>query len=218
MTADEIAADLKDYASRKKKVNDLYEAAMKNPDVLPKGITTDQLRLAVKGDPVTGQRVPPNFSVKNGKLSTDINQAKKQFADFQADLKKIFDEEGITDAKVVQLGSGTSGWSTAPGKTGKPWSPKSDVDFAIFSDEALAQAKRQGAGINPKNMQAGKYTTIKNKNPGGTGFHKTSLGKKLRKLELKWNEKIYGDTDVDGFDFKLNLQTDKPFKSAVPVI
>jgi hypothetical protein len=155
MTADEIAADLKDYASRKKKVNDLYEAAMKNPDVLPKGITTDQLRLAVKGDPVTGQRVPPNFSVKNGKLSTDINQAKKQFADFQADLKKIFDEEGITDAKVVQLGSGTSGWSTAPGKIGKPWSPKSDVDFAIFSDEALAQAKRQGAGINPKNMQEG---------------------------------------------------------------
>ena len=103
-------------------------------------------------------------------------------------------------------------------KTGKPWSPQSDVDFAIFSDEALDQAKKQGAGINPKNTQAGKYTTIKNEVPGGKGFHDTSLGKKLFDLERNWNEKIYGDRYIDGFDFKLNLHTDKPFTSAVPVI
>jgi hypothetical protein len=65
---------------------------------------------------------------------------------------------------------------------------------------------------------AGKYTTIKNDSPGGTGFHETSLGKKLFELEKKWNEKIYGDPLVDGFDFKLNLQTDKPFATGVPVL
>jgi hypothetical protein len=103
-------------------------------------------------------------------------------------------------------------------KLGKPWSPASDTDFAIFSDQALGQAMAIGAPINPKNQQAGKYTTIKNGDEGQGGFADTSLGKRLLDLSKRWNQKIYGRTDVDGFDFKLNLDSSKPFRSAVPVL
>ena len=218
MSKEAIEADLKAFTERKKAVAELYEKAKTDPSVMPEGITFEQLRLAVKGDPVTGQRVPLNFSVRGGKLSTNIEEAKALFAEFQADLKAVFDAEGITDAVVVQLGSGTAGWSSAPKKTGKKWTPKSDVDFAIFSDQALEQAMRQGSRVNPKNQQAGQYTTLKNGADDGTGFADTSLGKRLHKLEQTWNERIYGDRDVDGFDFKMNLASDKPFRTAVPVL
>src|SRR5690606_35873875 len=114
------------------------------------GVTRERLRLAVEGDPATGERVPLTYA------SID------QFHQFQAELRAVLESEGITDATVVQLGSGTTGWSTAPGKTGKPWSPKSDVDFAIFSNQALAQAMAVDAPVNPKNKQNGRYTTLKN--------------------------------------------------------
>lgn len=176
-----------------------------------KNVTKERLELAAAGDPVTGDRVPLTYG-------TDPVEAKKLFHQFQDELRAVFDAEGITDAVVVQLGSGTTGWSTAPGKAGKAWTPKSDVDFAIFSDQALEQAMKVGAPINPKNTQAGKYTTIWN-NPkdGSPGFGATSLGKRLQTLSKKWNKTVYGTEDVDGFDFKMNL-SDKVFRSAVPVM
>jgi hypothetical protein len=174
-------------------------------------VSQERLELAAVGDPVTGERVPLTYG-------TDPVEAKKLFHQFQDELRAVFDSEGITDAVVVQLGSGTTGFSTAPGKAGKAWTPKSDVDFAIFSDQALEQAMKVGAPINPKNTQAGKYTTIWN-NPkdGSPGFGATSLGKKLQAFSKKWNKTVYGTEDVDGFDFKMNL-SDKVFKSAVPVM
>ena len=211
MTDAEIKADKEAYAKRKGIAREMYEEAGLDPDLLPPGISHERLRLAVMGDE-TGQRIPLTYGA-------DIDQAKKAFKELQADVKAAFEAEGITDAVVVQLGSGTTGWSTAPGKERKMWTPKSDVDFAIFSDQALVQAQKLNVPINPKNKQEGKYTTLKNKPEDGQGFYDTPLGKRLEKVAKKWNEKVYGDPDIeDGFDFKLNLQSDKPFKSAVPVM
>ena len=73
------------------------------------------------------------------------------------------------------------------------------------------------APVNPKNQQDGLYTTLKNKPIDKKGFYDTSLGKKLKVLSDRWNEKIFGDKDAEGFDFKLNLGT-KAFDSAVPIL
>jgi hypothetical protein len=175
-----------------------------------KGVSQDRLELAAEGDPQTGERVPLTYS-------TNAEQATQLFHQFQSELSAVFESEGITDAKVVQLGSGTTGWSTAPGKTGKAWTPKSDVDFAIFSNQALEQAMKAGVPINPKNQQAGKYTTLKNSADGRGFYQATSLGRKLDTLAKRWNERLYGDPDAEGFDLKLNL-SDVPFQSAVPVL
>ncbi len=231
MTDEEIKADLDAYKERKKIVAALYEKAKANPDMeLPGGITFEQLELAVKGGK-DGVRVPLTFSVNKGALGHDVEAARKLFDEFQAELKAVFAKHGITDAVVVQLGSGTTGWSTAPGKyeapdgtmkdkVGKPWKPTSDTDFAIFSDQALVQAMEKGAIINPKNKQAGLFTTVKNRGekPGEMGFADTPLGADLDKLAKEWDLKIYGKPVKDGFDFKLNLDSSAPFKSAVPVL
>ncbi len=212
MTEDQIKTDKAEYARRKEIAKEMYEEAGLDPSKLPPGISYERLRLAVLGDPVTGQRVPLTYGA-------DIDKAKKEFSELQADVKAAFEAEGITDAVVVQLGSGTTGWSTAPKKERKMWTPKSDVDFAIFSDQALVQAQKLDVPINPKNKQAGKYTTLKNKPEDGKGFYDTALGKRLDRVAKKWNERVYGDPDIeDGFDFKLNLESAKPFKSAVPVL
>lgn len=211
MTQAEIDADLLDFTNRKKQVAELYEQAKLDPEKLPPGVTLERLKLAVEGDPETGQRVPLTYGA-------DIKVATQRLAELQGELKTICDSEGITDVVIVQLGSGTTGWSNAPKKTGKPWSSKSDVDFAIFSDQALRQAMEAGVPVNPKNQTAGQYTTLKNTREGDVaGFHDTPFGKKLRALQRRWNQKIYGNPNVDGFDFKLNL-SNKPFKSAVPVL
>jgi hypothetical protein len=212
MTEAEIKADREAYIARKEIARGMYKEAGIDPDLLPPGISYERMKLAVMGDPVTGQRVPLNYGA-------DIDQAKKTFAQLQADVKAAFEAEGITDAVVVQLGSGTTGWSTAPGKERKMWTPNSDVDFAIFSDQALVQAQKLNVPINPKNKQEGKFTTLKNKPEDGPGFYDTPLGKRLEKVAKKWNEKVYGDPDIeDGFDFKLNLDSSKPFKSATAVM
>lgn len=119
---------------------------------------------------------------------------------------------------LVQLGSGTTGWSTAPGKTGKAWSAKSDVDFAIFSDQILAQAKAVGAKINPKNKVGDQYTTLRNTKEGPHSFEYTPIGVNLKSLAQRWNRRIDGEDVEDGFDFEINLQTDRPFCNAGPVI
>ncbi len=230
MSDAEIEADLKAYLARKEHVQKLYEKA-KSGEIpesdLPGGCTLEELKLAVEGD-ANGQRVPLTFSVQKGSLVHDVAAAKAAFESFQTRLQAIFAKHGITDAVVVQLGSGTTGWSTAPGnikgtntpKVGKKWSPGSDTDFAIFSDQALVQAMEQGAIINPKNQQAGKFTTIKNEgiNPGERGFGDTKLGQDLIAFGKEMDLEIYGKPVKDGFDFKLNLDSSKPFRSAVPVL
>lgn len=61
MTPDEIAADLQAFVQRREFVEGLFEAAKDNPGMkLPGGVTFEQLELAVKGDPRTGQRIPPS--------------------------------------------------------------------------------------------------------------------------------------------------------------
>lgn len=218
----EIQAELEAFVQRRKQVEDLFEAARRdpqNPAKLPPGVTFEQLELAVRGDPVTGQRVPLNFCVENGVLSTDLARAQRLFEEFQAEVAAVFEKHGIHDAVVVQLGSGTTGWSSSPGKVGKPWSPKSDVDFAIFSDDALIQAQAVGGQINPKTTVAGRYTTLRNGVEDGGGFYDTPLGRDLQELARRWDRRIYKDPDLEeGFDFKLNLDSDRPFKTAVPVL
>lgn len=205
MSPEEAKADLEAFKARRAQVKAMYDQVMRGELEPPPGVTRERLRLAVEGDPATGERVPLTYA------SID------QFHQFQAELRAVLESEGITDATVVQLGSGTTGWSTAPGKTGKPWSPKSDVDFAIFSNQALAQAMAVDAPVNPKNKQNGRYTTLKNSPADRKGFYDTPLGKKLEALAQRWNEIVYGDPNAEGFDFKLNLG-ETPFESAVPII
>ena len=153
----------------------------------------------------TGERVPLNYA------------SKEQFHEFEAEVKAIFESEGITDATVVQLGSGTTGWSSAPGKTGKPWSSKSDVDFAIFSEQALGQAMAVDAPVNPKNQQNGRYTTLKNGREGSRASTRRPSAGNFKPSPNDGTRRVYGDKDAEGFDFKLNLGT-KAFESAVPIM
>lgn len=208
MSPEEIKADTAAYGERKATVARMYEEAMAGERTTPAGVSRERLQLAVKGDPKTGERVPLTYGA-------DPAEAKQLFDQFRTELRAVLDSEGITDAVVVQLGSGTTGWSTAPGKTGKAWKASSDADFAIFSEQALELARQQGTPVNPKNQLGGKFTTLKN-GAAGRGFYDTTLGKKLERLSLDWNLKIYGDPMAEGFDFKLNLG-DKPFSSGVPV-
>jgi len=210
MSLEEIKADTAAYVERRTTVEHMYQDAMQGERPTPSDVSKERLELAVMGDPRTGERVPLTYGA-------DPAEAAQLFHEFRDELQAVFDSEGITDAVVVQLGSGTSGWSTAPGKTGKAWTPASDVDFAIFSDQALEQARLLDVPINPKNQLGGKYTTLKN-DAGARGFYETPLGRKLDGLARRWNERVYGQASAkEGFDFKLNLG-DQPFTSAVPVV
>lgn len=210
MTPEAAAADRDAYATRVNTVAEMYDKAMAGEIATPNGVSKERLTQAVKGD-ADGERIPLTYG-------TDPAEAKRTFHQLQAELRALLDSEGITDAVIVQLGSGTTGWSTAPGKTGKAWSPKSDVDFAIFSDQILAQAKAIGAKINPKNKIGDQYTTIRNSKEGKHSFEYTRVGAKLKRLAQDWDRRIYGKEVADGFDFKINLQTDHPFRNAVPVV
>jgi hypothetical protein len=113
---------------------------------------------------------------------------------------------------VQQVGSATQGWRGNPNKALGPWRPSSDADFALFSPQALVQAREVGAPVNEKIILEGRYTVLRN----GEGFERTSLGSALQRFSARWNEIIYGNADADGFDFKLNLTTE-PFGNAITV-
>ncbi|AUX27742.1 uncharacterized protein SOCEGT47_083400 [Sorangium cellulosum] len=156
--------------------------------------TPERLRMAVEGD-ADGQRVPLTY------------RDRAQFDRLQSDVRRVFESEGITDATVQQLGSATNGFKGNPDKPFGVWSPKSDTDFAIFSDQALVQAQQAGAPYNAR------YGIFKNGeapsalNPEGRpGLSNTSLGSKLNALAERWNVEIYGEPNPSngGFDFKLN--------------
>ncbi|WP_148314645.1 PAAR domain-containing protein [Sorangium cellulosum] len=156
--------------------------------------TPERLKMAVEGD-ADGQRVPLTY------------KDRAQFDRLQSDIRNVFESEGITDATVKQLGSATDGFKGNPDKPFGFWSPKSDTDFAIHSDQALVQAQQAGAPYNAK------YGIFKNGeapsalNPEGKpGLSNTSLGSKLNALAERWNVEIYGEPNPSngGFDFKLN--------------
>jgi hypothetical protein len=191
------------YQSRNTEIDDLYRKVM-NGERPPKGITPYRLKLASKGDPINGERIPLNFKTI------------KQFREFQADLAQVFRDLKIDDAIVQQVGSATKGWRGNPNKPLGEWQASSDSDFAIFSKQALAAAMHADVPVNPKISMNGRHTVLKNGEPGEGGFADTPLGTALTKLSQDWNEKIYGKRDIDGFDFKLNLTTE-PFEQAITV-
>ncbi|MBZ5533481.1 MAG: hypothetical protein LAO20_18790 [Acidobacteriia bacterium] len=179
-------------------------------------VDRDRLRLAVEGD-TDGLRVPLPF----------FDRA--QFQRFVADLEDTLLSEGISDAAVMQIGPGTTGWSGNPqryfdymerGGTDKgwfeygAWKPGTDTDFVIFSDHALVQAM-EVMEHNPQVDRThqlfnnGEAPTQANK-AGRPGFANAPLGAKLLQLALRWNQEIYGTPNppAGGFDFKLNLDID----------
>lgn len=171
--------------------------------------TKERLKDAVEGER-DGQRVPLTF------------KSREQFEQFRAELRDVFESEGVSDATVVQIGSGTTGWKGNPQKyrdylasggtkegwaRHAAWKPSSDTDFAVFSRQALVQAQHVNAPVNAK------FGVFKNGEPadagnaGRPGFSNSSLGKKLFDLATRWNVEVYGEPqpEAGGFDFKLNL-------------
>jgi hypothetical protein len=189
-------------------------------------VDRDRLKLAVEGD-TDGLRVPLPF------------HDRAQFQRFVADLEETLLSEGISDAAVMQIGPGTTGWSgnaqryfdyMERGGTDKgwfeygAWKPGSDTDFVIFSDYALVQAM-QVMEHNPqidathRIFNNGEAPTQANK-AGKPGFANAPLGAKLLQLALRWNQEIYGTPNppAGGFDFKLNADIDlKPLSAALNV-
>jgi len=204
-TAEQLQLEKHKYEARQTEVRSNYEKAMSGIIEPPAGVSKERLRLAVEGDPLTGQRVPLTF------------KDAAQLSEFQADLTSVLSAQGIDDATIQQLGSGTTGWRGNPNKEIAAWKPTSDTDFAIFSDQALTQAREHGVPVNQKITQGGRYTVLKNDVLGGDGFYDTPVGKELEALARKWNKIIYGDEDAEGFDFKMNL-SNKPFGRAATIV
>jgi hypothetical protein len=204
------------FAERRKLIEWLYNQTQQGMRK-HRSATPAQLKKANEGDGDGENRVPLQFGTRN--------DGDAMFARFKSELGAIFESNGITDATVQAIGSGTMGWKGNPhkevnpnkrGKEGGEWMPTSDMDFAIFSRQMLHMAMTGGAVVNKKIQMAGKYTVFKNEAPGGHGVDDTPVGKLLKAFSRKWNKEIYGAEDVDGVDFKLNTTT-KPFSGALTV-
>ncbi|GEM_PF-448490 len=189
------------WRERKDKILKEYEEVMRGKKEPPQaGVTRDRLRMANEGLP-GGDRIPLNFP------SIEL------YRQFQAELTACLVAGGIPDATVIQIGSGTTGWKGNPTKklpdgSVPRWSPTSDIDFAVFSDEGVAQAKEYDCAFNEK------YGVFKNGAGEGNGFYDTPAGHKLKILALRWTIILYGDANADGLDFKLN-PTNVPFHSGI---
>jgi len=192
------------YEERRAQIEQLYEDVMSGKTEPPRGVTREQLRLAVEGD-AEGTRVPLTFG---GDVAL--------FKQFQVELSKALADGGVSDATVQQVGSATLGWKGNPKKDLGPWRPESDADCAVFSVQALGQARAIGAPVNKGVVMSGEYSVLKN-DPAVDGFYKTKVGEQLQALARRWNTIIYGSADADGFDFKLNLGTE-PFASAITLV
>jgi hypothetical protein len=197
------------YEKRRKEIKKLYDDVMSGKIEPPPGITRERLKLAVEGDPKTGERIPLTFPDA------------QTFHEFKAELQAALLRGGVTDATVQQVGSATLGWKGNPNKELGPWKPTSDADCAVFSVQALEQARAINAPVNKGKpgqpdtapQLGGNYTVFKSGADVG-GFYATPVGKELEALAKRWNTRLYGSATADGFDFKLNLDT-KPFSSAI---
>ncbi len=212
---EKAAKESENYAKRQQQISDNFDNYDSLPDAAkPKGrdgkpLSKERVEQAYKGDPARGgERLPLTFKDWD------------EYDEFKRDLDGALRRGGVDDAVVQQVGSGTKGWAGNPKKhieidgqeMPKPWNPDSDTDFAIFSNKATGQAYAQNTPANTKIVQGDKYTVFKNGATRDRGFGQTDVGKELDELSKKWNKRIYGKEDVDGFDFKLNT-TDQPFGS-----
>ena len=198
-----------------------YDLVQSGEKEHPAGVTPERLKLAVEGD--EDGRVPLTYKGQGG--VNDIDGAKAQMQDFNSDVAGVMDQNGITDATVVQVGSGTTGWKNNPMKYIKhldaggtdeswfdagAWTPRSDTDLAVFSDQMKVGAMEQDVPINPD------YGIYKTGQPGvKPGFSNTDVGGDLYDLGKRWDDRSYDPAtraaNPDGlFDFKLNIGND-PF-------
>jgi hypothetical protein len=200
-----LEIERREYAARRDEIDKVYAEIMSGERDAPVGLNRERLRLAVEGDPHTGERIPLTFPDE------------KTYREFQTEIRAVFESEGITDAVVQQLGSGTKGFKSNPKKKFGTWSPKSDADFAIFSRQALAQAMDVDAQPNRSVSMGGRYTVVKNEAKGGKGLIDTSIGERLEVLSRRWTQRLWPNAQEKMIDFKLNLDV-KPFDGAITII
>ncbi len=78
------------------------------------------------------------------------------------------------------------GWRGNPAKALGPWSLVSDLDFAVFSVEAIRQAQAKGTPVNRRVVMDNRYVVFKNNSVNGNGFYDTPLGTELRRVVRHW--------------------------------
>ena len=99
---------------------------------------------------------------------------------------------------IQQVGSAIRGWASSAEKPLRPWTPKSDADFAVFCDDSKLPTLATNLRMP---------SVFKSNGPFGFYEH-TKLGSELAKVSQKWNLIIYGsDTLEEGINFKLNVNT-----------
>ncbi|HMU38179.1 MAG TPA: hypothetical protein PKE31_04140 [Pseudomonadota bacterium] len=222
-TPDEIIQAAHNHLRKLNESN--YERVRSGEAEHPNDVSAERLKLAVQGN-ADGERVPLTYKGARGDVN-DLAGATEQMRDFQGGLAAIADRNGITDMQVVQVGSGTTGWKNNPMKllqhygSGRndedwfqrgAWTPESDTDLAVFSDQAKVGAMQIDNPINAD------YGIFKTGSPDGKpGFSNTDLGGDLYRYGKEWDQRAYDPATLadpknkDGlFDFKLNIGND-PF-------
>ncbi len=208
-----------------------YEAVQSGDAEHPAGVIAERLKLAVEGGD-DGVRVPLTYKGANGDVN-DVAGARQQFDEFSGGIGKIMEDNGLTDATVQQLGSGTTGWKNNPMKyinylsDGEPgtswfdagaWTPGSDTDLSVFSAQGVDMAKASGVPTNDA------YGIFKTGKPGeAPGFSNTDVGKSLYDYGQAWDSKLYSPDALSAaggeglVDSKLNIGT-QPFEPGPEVV
>lgn len=222
-TTDEIIQAAHNHLRKLNESN--YQRVQSGEAEHPSGVSAERLKLAVEGN-AEGERVPLTYKGKSGDVN-DLTGSTQQMREFQEGIATIADRNGISDMQVVQVGSGTTGWKNNPMKLLRhyglggsdeqwfkrgAWTPESDTDLAVFSDQAKVGAMQVDNPINAD------YGIFKTGSPDGKpGFSNTDLGRDLYRYGKDWDQRAY-DPEIltrpenkDGlFDFKLNIGND-PF-------
>lgn len=162
-----IAETLRGNAVRAESPAELTRAAENT------GYTEKQVRETLYGSPEAGgQRVP-------------LGMTPEAFVGFQADIKGVLADYGLTDTRVSVQGSGATVWSTNPKKAGKTFDPKtSDYDI-VFEGDGFRPIV-EGA---PQSMPG----WVGGRGMGGLG-HKPAgltqtLGERLNALRQTWSDR-----------------------------
>lgn len=218
----------KKYSERKERIDGYHKNMLESglpfytflcPDTYqPLEFTKDDLNAAKYGvrNKESGEleRRPIPFS--------KMDSPETKWGEFQKEIKEIFAKYAITDAEVHILGSAGTGFSGNPKKPFKAWTHKSDLDCAIFSKQLSLRCAKSNIAVNTIIVQGDQYTVYKNKTDTGSsqsGFHDTTLGKELERVQQKWSSMLYEKyTDVqakgDEVDIKVNIGT-VPFASTI---
>lgn len=228
VSPEEVRRNSEEYGKVIEKVKANQTTFFENPDAefedhkgntMKLECTIEQLRIAM--GLVEGQeQVPLTFSVRDpsGEL----------WNEFKTEVLDLFDSFGIDDATIQVLGSGMHGFSRSPTKNAKPWTIKSDLDIAIFSNTLVNMALESNVQVNEKIELLGQKTCFKNglykdksgvPDRPGKAFNATEFGDELNKLGAKWSETLYAEELGDEFegdevDFKLNISV-KPFNEGI---